>query len=407
MKIIELKAFTFFVSAIPFLILFFSAMVFAQFQSNHPTVRELGIDVGIFLPGPKNSITDVSEVKVGHFTLWEGDDVRTGVSAILPHSENIFQQKVPAGIYVGDGFGKATGLSQIEELGSLETPILITNTLSVPTSASALIDYIINLEGNEKVTSVNPVVFETNDGYLNDIRGRHIKKEHVFKAIKNASGKEVEMGAVGAGTGTHCTGFKGGIGSSSRILPESFGGFTIGVLVVTNFGGILEINGAPVGRELGKFYFSEGFIEKDELLKEDQGSCIVVIATDAPLDSRNLKRLAKRAILGLAKTGFFSTSGSGDYSIAFSVHPKLRIKHAPQKISRKVELLYDEKLSPLFLAVVEATQEAVYNSLFKAKTVKGKDNHILEAIPIEKVKKICEKYNVLDWHKKILPYGRK
>lgn len=397
MKLIEPKTFSFFISTYGFLILFSLSFAFAQFKSGRPTAKELGIDVGILLPGPKNSITDVSEVKVGHLTLWKGEDVRTGVTAILPHSGNIFQEKVPVGVYVGNGFGKATGLSQIEELGNLETPILITNTLSVPTCASALIDYTIDLKGNEKIRSVNPVVFETNDGYLNDIRGRHIKKEHVLKAIENSSEDPVEMGAIGAGTGTHCMGFKGGVGNSSRVLPESFGGFTVGVLVVTNFGGILEINGAPVGRELGKFYL------KDEIFKEDKGSCIVVIATDAPLCSRNLKRLAKRAILGLAKTGFFSSNGSGDYAIAFSVDPKLRIKHSPEKITREIELLYNERMSPLFLATVEVTQEAVYNSLLKAKTVKGKDGHILEAVPIEKVKKICQKYNVLNWHKKILP----
>jgi len=399
MKFVELKAFSFLLSTSGFLVFFGLSLAFAQFKAERPSARELGIDVGIFLPGPKNSITDVSGVKVGHFTLWEGEEVRTGVTAVLPHSKNIFQDKVPSGIYVGNGFGKATGLSQIEELGNLETPILITNTLSVPACASALIDYVLNSEGNQQVRSVNPVVFETNDGYLNDIRGRHIKKEHVFEAIEKASEKVVEMGAVGAGTGTHCMSFKGGVGSSSRVLLESFGGFTIGVLVVTNFGGVLEINGAPVGRELGRFHY------KDKLLKDDQGSCVIVIATDAPLSSRNLKRLAKRAILGVAKCGFFSSNGSGDYAVAFSVEPKLRIKHSPEKNKREVELLYNEKISPLFLATVEATQEAVYNSLLKAKTVKGKDGHLLEAVPVEKVKKICEKYNVLNWHQKILPYG--
>ena len=401
MNFIDIKTLSFLLSISSFFVLFGLNFVFAQFKSERPTARELGIDVGIFLPGPKNSITDVSGVKVGHFTLWEGEEVRTGVTFVLPHSKNIYQDKVPAGIYVGNGFGKATGLSQIEELGNLETPILITNTLSVPDCASALIDYILNLEGNQDVRSVNPLVFETNDGYLNDIRGRHIKKEHIFKAIDNANENAVEMGAVGAGTGTHCMGFKGGVGSSSRVLPESFGSFTIGVLVVTNFGGILEINGAPVGRELGEFYY------KEKILKGDEGSCIIVIATDAPLSSRNLKRLAKRAILGLARTGFFSSNGSGDYAVAFSVDQKLRIKHSPEKIKGEVELLYNEKMSPLFLATIEATQEAVYNSMLKAETVKGKDGHILEALPIEKVKSICEKYNVLNWHKKILPYGEK
>lgn len=373
----------------------------AQIGSLRPTAKELGIDVGVLKSGPRDAITDVKGVKVGHVTLWQGDDIRTGVTAILPHSGNLFQKKVPGGIYVGNGFGKAAGLSQIEELGNIETPILITNTLSVPAVAEGLIEYTLGLQGNEDVRSVNPVVFEINDGFLNDIRGRHVKKEDVFEAIEKASEGEVEMGSVGAGTGSHCMGFKGGVGTSSRILPEPMGGYTIGVLLVTNFGGILQINGAPVGRELGNFYLS------DRLPPEDEGSCIMVIATDAPLDSRNLKRLAKRAILGLARAGSFVSNASGDYAIAFSTHPSLVVPNNPEDLKRDVELLYNHHVSPLFLAVVEATEEAVYNSILKATTVKGKDKHILKAVPIDTVREICEKYRVLNWHQKLPPWGHK
>jgi D-aminopeptidase len=373
----------------------------AQIGSFRRDARELGIDVGIFKSGPKNVITDVKGVKVGHITLWEGDNVRTGITAVLPHSANLFQRKVTAGVYVGNGFGKAVGLSQIEELGNIETPILITNTLSVPAVAEGLIEYTLKFEGNQDVRSVNPVVFEINDGFLNDIRGRHVAKEHVLEVISKASEGEVEMGAVGAGTGAHCMGFKGGVGTSSRVLPESMGGYTIGVLLVTNFGGILEINGAPVGRELGKFYLSDKLPEKDE------GSCIIVIATDTPLDSRNLKRLAKRSILGLARAGSFISNGSGDFAIAFSTHPSLIVPQAPEELKREVELVYDFHLSPLFLAVVEATEEAVYNSVLKATTVKGIDGHTLEAVPVDKVTGICEKYGVLNWHQKLPPWGKK
>ncbi|KPJ68634.1 aminopeptidase [candidate division WOR-1 bacterium DG_54_3] len=373
----------------------------AQIGSLRPDAKELGIDVGILKSGPRNTITDVKGVRVGHLTLWQGEDIRTGVTAVLPHPGNLFQEKVPAGVYVGNGFGKAVGLTQIEELGNIETPILITNTLSIPAVAEGLIEYTLKLKGNEDVRSVNPVVFEINDGFLNDIRGRYVKREHVLETIDKASEGEAEMGAVGAGTGSHCMGFKGGVGTSSRVLPESMGGYTIGVLLVTNFGGILEINGAPVGRELDKFYLS------DKLVPEDEGSCIIVIATDAPLDSRNLKRLAKRAVLGLARAGSFVSNGSGDYAIAFSTHPSLVVAHQPETLTREVQLLYTHHLSPLFLAVVEATEEAVYNSLLKATTVKGIDGHTLEAVPVDKVRDICEKYGVLNLHQKLPPWGKK
>ncbi|MGB2698614.1 MAG: P1 family peptidase [Candidatus Zixiibacteriota bacterium] len=400
MKILDFKTISFLVFFISFFMPGLIAFC-AQLNSFRPTVKELGIDVGILISGPGNAITDVGGLKVGNFTLWEGDNIRTGITAVLPHSENIFQRKVPAGVYVGNGFGKAMGLAQVEELGNIETPIFITNTLSVPAVAEGLIEYTLNQKGNENVRSVNPLVLEINDGFLNDIRGMHIKKEHVLEVISQVSEGEVEMGSVGAGTGSHCMSFKGGVGTSSRVLPESMGGYTIGVLLVTNFGGILEINGAPVGRELGKFYLS------DKLRSEDEGSCIIIIATDAPLNSRQLVRLAKRTVLGLAKAGSFCSNGSGDFVIAFSTHPSLIVPNEPQDLKREVELLYDFHLSPIFLAVVEATQEAVYNSVLKATTVKGRDGHTLEAVPVDKVVEICKKYGVLNWHQKLPPWSKK
>jgi D-aminopeptidase len=259
--------------------------------------RDLGISPGILNPGDLNAITDVPGVRVGQVTLIEGDSVRTGVTAIIPHPGNIFQQKIPAAIFVGNGFGKLAGSTQVEELGNIETPIVLTNTLNVSEAIAALIEYTLTQHGNEQARSVNAVVGETNDGYLNDIRGRHVTKAHVLDAIRAAKGGAVSEGAVGAGTGTICFGFKGGIGTSSRILPPSLGGYAIGILVQTNYGGILEINGAPVGQELGKYYL------KDNLKYSPDGSCMIIVATDAPLDARNLKRLAARALLGLAKTG--------------------------------------------------------------------------------------------------------
>jgi D-aminopeptidase len=352
-------------------------------------VREYGIKIGILEPGPDNAITDVKGVKVGHCTLIKGDNIRTGVTAILPHGGNIFQEKVPAAIYIGNGYGKLTGYSQVEELGNIETPIILTNTLSVPTVANALIDYTLSFEENRDVRSVNPVVGETNDGWLNDIQGRHIKPNHVLAAIKNASTGPVAEGTVGAGTGTTCFGFKGGIGTASRVLPETLGGYTVGVLVQTNFGGVLQINGAPVGEELGEYYY------KDDLYpsNRDSGSCMMVVMTDAPLDTRNLKRLAKRALLGLGRTGGILSNGSGDYVIAVSTVEHLRIPYKSSSPLKEMKVLRNNAMSPLFLAVIEATEEAVLNSMFTAVTVKGKNDHIMEAIPIEKVLGILKKYN--------------
>ncbi len=352
-------------------------------SEQRPRLREFGIITGILNPGPLNAITDVPGVKVGQVTLIEGDSIRTGVTAILPHGGNIFQQKVPGAIYVANGFGKLTGVTQVEELGNIETPIILTNTLSVPTAADAVIDYILSLSGNKTVTSVNPVVGETNDGYLNDIRGRHVKKEHVIEAINKAATGPVEEGCVGAGTGTSCYGWKGGIGTASRKLPESRGGYTVGVLVQTNFGGILQINGYPVGIKIGNYYMKSSVEER-----QSEGSCMVVVATDAPLDSHNLKRLAQRALLGIPRTGGFYSNGSGDYCVAFSADEGVRIPYRTRESTLKQEILRTDRMSPLFLAAAEASEEAILNSLFKATTMEGKDGHKEEALPLDKVKAI-------------------
>jgi len=349
--------------------------------------REMGLKIGVLETGKLNSIIDVAGVKVGHTTLIQGTDVRTGVTAILPHSGNLFQEKVPAAIYVGNGFGKLAGSTQVKELGNIETPIILTNTLSVATAMEAVIEHTLLQKGNEQVQSVNAVVGETNDGGLNDIRGRHVSKSDVLNAIYTSSDEKVAEGSIGAGTGTVCFGFKGGIGSSSRKLPESLGGYTVGVLVQTNFGGVLEINGVPVGQELGQFSFSR------ELSKKSDGSCMIVVATDAPLDSRNLERLAKRAFMALAKTGGIASNGSGDYVIAFSTDSSLRIPHVARTKTLNTSLLVNDAVTPLFLAAIEATEEAVLNSLFMSATMKGKDNREIPGLPVEKVKEILKKYN--------------
>ena len=348
-----------------------------------PRLREFGIEVGILKPGQFNAITDVPEVRVGQATLIKGQKVRTGVTAVLPHSGNIFQEKVPAAVYIANGYGKLTGYPQVEELGNIETPIILTNTLSVPTAVEALIDYTLSLPGNEEIESVNPVVGETNDGFLNDIRGRHVKKEQVIEAINKAQSGLVEEGSVGAGTGTTCFGFKGGIGTSSRLLPASRGGYTVGVLVQTNFGGVLRINGLPIGVYLGKYYL------KKDLADESDGSCMIVVATDAPLDSRNLKRLAKRALLGIPRTGGFYSTGSGDFAIAFST--AIRIPHSSSSPTQQIEVLRNEQMSPLFLAAAEAAEEAILNSLFKAQDMEGHQGRKVKALPLDELKKIMHK----------------
>jgi D-aminopeptidase len=368
-----------------------------SYENTRPRARDLGIVVGILPPGKMNAITDVAGVRVGHTTLVKGSDVRTGVTAILPHSGNVFQEKIPAAVFVGNGFGKLMGSTQVDELGEIETPILLTSTLNVPRVADALIDWMLALPGNEEVRSINPIVAETNDGYLNDIRGRHAGRNDVFAALKAANDGPVTEGSVGAGTGTVAFGFKGGIGTSSRALPQNLGGYTIGVLVQTNFGGVLAINGAPVGRELGKYYLKEQLersgrigLSGDSVKEKADGSIIMVVATDAPLDARNLKRLAARAMLGLARTGSPSTNGSGDYVMAFSTAKENRIR-AGEKL-RSMQTLDNDGMSPLFQAVVEATEEAIYNSLLRATTVTGRDGHRVEALPINEVVEILKKY---------------
>ncbi len=368
-----------------FLIIFFLTLSLTFFSAeDRPRMREFGIETGIIEPGEWNAITDVAGVKVGQVTLIEGENIRTGVTAILPHAGNIYQNKVPAAVYVANGYGKLTGYTQIEELGTIETPVILTNTLSVPTAANALIGYTLSLPGNERVDSVNAVVGETNDGWLNDIRGRHVKTEHVIEAIKKAQSGPVEEGCVGAGTGTTCYGYKGGIGTASRKLPESRGGYTVGVLVQTNHGGVLQISGFPVGIRLGNYYMSRDLEDLPE------GSCMIVVATDAPLDSRNLKRLAKRALLGIARTGGFYSSGNGDYAVAFSTAEGLRVPHRSPSPTKQIEILRNRNLSPLFLAAAEAAEEAILNSLFKARDMEGKDGSKVEALPLDKLKKIME-----------------
>jgi D-aminopeptidase len=352
--------------------------------------RDYGITIGVLNTGRKNTITDVPGVKVGHVTLIKGDSINTGVTAIIPHPGNIFQNKVPAAIHIGNGFGKLTGYPQVEELGNIETPIVLTNTLSVPVAADALIDYTIRLPENKNVRSVNPVVGETNDGGLNDIRKRSITKEHVFQAIAGADTGMVKEGNVGAGAGTSCLGFKGGIGTASRILPDSRGGYIVGVLVQTNFGGILQINGVPVGIELGRYRFSEITNE----YRED-GSCMIVIMTDAPLSPKNLKRLAARSMFGIARTGGIASNSSGDFAIAVSTSKNIRIPYLSESMFEESKVLRNDNLDLLFEAVIEATEEAIINSLFAAETVTGKGNVRVESLPIEKTLEILKKYNRL------------
>jgi D-aminopeptidase len=382
-------------------------------EKRRPRAREAGINVGILPIGPLNAITDVDGVRVGHTTIIRGGDIRTGVTAILPHGGNLFREKVPAAIFVGNGFGKLMGSTQVSELGEIETPIILTSTLSVPRAADALLDYMLSLPGNESVQSVNPVVGETNDGYLNDIRGRHITSDDVFNALKTAKGGAVDEGAVGAGTGTVAFGFKGGIGTASRKLPGKLGGYTLGVLIQSNFGGILTINGAPVGIELSRYYLKDelgkaGVRPCNETDKHEtanpcrpnspDGSIIIVIATDAPVDARNLSRLAARALLGLARTGGAGSNGSGDYAIAFSTATSVRIEISNDPVVRNnprtVKVLSNDAMSPLFLAVIEATEEAIYNSLFRATTITGRGRTV-ESLPLDRTLEILRKHRAL------------
>jgi D-aminopeptidase len=352
-----------------------------------PRAREAGVVIGILAPGPANAITDVAGVRVGQVTVREGDSVNTGVTAILPHPGNLFRERVPAAIHVGNGFGKLLGSTQVRELGELETPILLTCTLCVWRAADAMTTWLLARPGMEDVRSINPVVGETNDGSLNDIRARPVRPEHVVRALESASEGPVEEGSVGAGAGTVAFGWKGGIGTSSRRLPSAFGGYTVGVLVQSNFGGVLTVNGAPVGRELGRFAFQRELAAVPPV-HEDRadGSIMIVLATDAPVDARNLDRIARRALSGLARTGATMTNGSGDYVIAFST------------VRRPATVLPNDSLSPLFQAAAEATEEAILNSLFRATTVRD-----VEALPIDRTLDILRRYNALRWNETLPP----
>ena len=377
------------------LMVFIGSALCAQ-TALRPRVRDIGIQVGVLPPGQLNAITDVGGVKVGQTTIIRGENIRTGITAILPHGGNLYQERVPAAVFLGNAYGKLTGSTQINEMGEIETPILLTGTDSVFRAADALITYVFNLKGNENVLSVNPVVGETNDGYLSDIRSRPITPDDVFSAINNAKDGPVEEGVVGAGTGTIAFSWKGGIGTSSRRLPPSLGGYTVGVLVQTNFGGNLMIAGVPVGKELGQVYpkiASTGGEAAKEKPRTPDGSCMIVVATDAPMDHRNLKRLAARAMMGLARTGSSGSNGSGDYVIAFSTAADVRIS-PKEPFYRPKELLGNDGMSPLFEAVIEATEEAIYNSMFRAHDVTG-NGHTIKALPLEQVVELLKQHGVI------------
>ena len=368
--------------------LFLSGIIYGQ--KIRP--RELGLQIGLFKTGEWNAITDVEGVTVGHETVIQGDSVRTGVTIIKPHGGDMFKDKVMGAVHVTNGYGKALGFTQVEELGTIETPIALTNTLNTFLVANAIVDYMI-LE-NPDIRSVNPVVGETNDSGLNDIRGRHVTKNHVFSAIQKAKSGPMAEGSVGAGTGTRALGFKGGIGTASRVLPNDVGGYTVGVLVQTNFGGSLMINGAPIGREFQKSPFASS-IPYDE----DEGSCMIVIATDAPLSNRNLKRMAKRVDHAFGRVGAYSSNGSGDYAIIFSTH-KANSENGTTITRKEIK---NRHMNGLFMATVEATEEAIINSLFMAETISSRDG-TMEALPVEKTMQILKKYKALNWNKKLYPW---
>ena len=373
--------------------LFFLAIAFAIVAAERPRARDLGITIGVLAPGAWNTITDVEGVRVGHATVIRGENVRTGVTVIVPHDGNLFREKVPGAVFVGNGFGKLAGSTQIAELGEIETPIALTSTLNVPRVADALLDFMLAMPGNETVRSVNAVVGETNDGGLNDIRSRPVSREDVHAALRAAKSGAVEEGSVGAGTGTVAFGFKGGIGTASRKLPAALGGYTVGVLVQSNFGGILTIDGVPVGEDLGQFYLKEHVRPTERVSRgadRADGSIIIVIATDAPVDARNLERMGARAMMGLARTGAAATNGSGDYAIAFSTHRSLRVRHE-EKEPKSVTILPNEGMSPLFLATIEATEEAIVNSILRATTVTG-NGRTVEALPVERLQEILKRY---------------
>jgi D-aminopeptidase len=361
-----------------------------------PRARELGLVIGVLPPGPLNAITDVAGVRVGQVTVTSGDSINTGVTVVLPHGGNLFRDKVPAAVAVGNGFGKLTGIAQVRELGELESPIVLTCTLCVPRAADAVLTYLLGLAGNEDVRSINVVVGETNDGTLNAIRSRPVREEHVLEAIRTARGGPVAEGSVGAGRGTVAFGWKGGIGTASRRLPPRLGGWTVGVLVQTNFGGMLTIGGAPVGQRLGRFFLRDELgPERGTTQPPEGGSIMIVVATDAPLDARALERLAQRSFLGLSRTGSPMTNGSGDFAIALSTAAEVRRAPLPQgRLTRSVEHVSHEALSPLFQAVVEATEEAIINSLFRAETVRGARGTVT-ALPLDSVIPILREHRVI------------
>ena len=371
------------------------SVVWAQANERLRT-RELGIQVGVFPTGVHNAITDVSGVQVGHSTVVQAPNVRTGVTAILPHAENAYMSRVPAALHVGNGYGKLLGVTQVRELGELETPILLTCTLCVWKAADAMVEWMLEQTGMENVRSLNAFVGETNDGRLNDIRSRPIEPEHVFAALESASGGPVAEGGVGAGSGTVAFGWKGGIGTSSRVLPSSLGGYTVGVLVQSNFGGILQIGGAPVGKELGQYAFANQVGHDDEYDPDtdlqEWGSIMIVVATDAPLSDRNLERIARRAIMGLSRTGSYASNGSGDYVIAFSTSEEVRRSDGDGM--HRYSDLSNSNVSALFEATLEATEEAIYNSLFMAESVTS-NGRTVEALPVEETVDILRRYRVI------------
>lgn len=362
-------------------------------NEDRPRAREAGLVVGVFQPGELNAITDVEGVRVGHMTLISGDDIRTGVTAIIPASGNLYTHPIPAWIHVGNGYGKMVGETQVREFGEIETPILLTCTLCVWSAANALKEWMYEQPGMGEHT-LNPIVGETNDSRVNNMWADPIQKAQVYEALNSASSGPVAEGSVGAGTGTQAFGWKGGIGTSSRVLPEALGGYTVGVLVQTNYSGSLSINGAPVGRELGSYSF-RNFLEPAADSDREDGSIMIVVATDAPLTARNLDRVAMRAIMGLARTGSFASNGSGDYVIAFSTNPKVR-KPRFSETPVPIEVMVNESMTPLFAATAEATEEAIYNAIFKATTVSSSRGE-LKAIPIEDLLRILEKHQALNW----------
>ena len=349
----------------------------------------IGVAPGVLRPGALNAITDVGGVRVGHVTLVEGPSIRTGVTAILPHGGNLFQDKVPAGFAVGNGFGKFAGATQVEELGEIETPIILTNTLSVAEGIAGLVEWTLQERGNEQVRSVNAIVGETNDGFLNDIRARRVTKADVIAAVRAASAGPVAEGCVGAGTGTRAFDWKGGIGTSSRVLPQPMGGYTVGVLVQTNYGGVLKVAGAPVGQELGRYYLREA-----EQAYQSGGSIVIIIAIDAPLSDRNLRRLARRAFIGVGNTGSSMGNGSGDYALAFATAEVVRRTPARRREAATIEDLPNDKISPLFQAVAEATEEAVYNAMLQATSTTGVDDHRLDALPLDRLREILARKGI-------------